>query len=338
MNRKILPKGFTSRCATLADAQIVTDMLNAESLATIGTTQFSFEECHQEWSIPGFDLEKSSVMVLAPDGRLAGYTEVDDLTDEMPVRPYLFGATHPDFWGMGIGTWMLAWAEQTLARAVDRVPAGTQVAMEAASLRSVTQGIKMFEDYGMQAKRSYFRMVIDLDDTMHQLEPSAPDGIRLTTLAEFDDVAAVSRAKEDGWKDHYGHVESSEEDALKKFQHVISDPTVDPNMVYLLLDGDEIAALVVNNLKADEQPDIGYVRTLTVRRPWRRRGLGDYLLRKSFHAFHTRGGFRQVALDVDADSITGAADLYLKAGMRVARENVLFAKVLQEGKDISVTG
>ena len=40
-------------------------------------------------------------------------------------------------------------------------------------------------------------------------------------------------------------------------------------------------------------------------------------------------------LDVDADSLTGATDLYLQAGMRVDRENVLFEKILQEGESPS---
>lgn len=330
-----LPSGFTSRCATLADAQIVTDMLNAESLATIGKTQFSFEECHQEWSIPGFDLEKSSVIVIAPNGQVAGYTEVDDLTAEMPVRPFVFGATHPDFWGMGIGTWMLAWSEKTLERAVSLVPDGTQVAMEAASYRTVTQGIKMFEGYGMRPKRSYFRMLIDLDEKQHANAPVDLDGLSLVTLAEYGDIPAAALAKEDGWKDHYGHVERSAELAIKQFEHVVADAAVDHDLVYLLLDGDDVAALIINVLKADEQPDIGYVRTLVVRKPWRRRGLGKYLLEKSFNAFYERGGFKQVALDVDAESLTGATDLYLKAGMRVERENVLFEKILQAGENLS---
>ncbi len=150
-------------------------------------------------------------------------------------------------------------------------------------------------------------------------------------------ASAVALAKEDGWKDHYGHVDRSDTEAITQFEHVVSDPAVDHDLCFVLLDGDDIAALVVNVLKADEQPDIGYVRTLAVRRPWRRRGLGKYLLAKSFHAFFERGGFKQVALDVDADSLTGATDLYLKAGMRVDRENVLFEKVLQAGKDISTT-
>ena len=59
-----LPAGFSTRPATIADAQIVTDLLNAETLAIVGKTKFSYEECLQEWGEPGFDVESSSLMVL----------------------------------------------------------------------------------------------------------------------------------------------------------------------------------------------------------------------------------------------------------------------------------
>ena len=333
-----LPIGFTTRHATWDDAQIVTDMLNAEALATVGSTMFSLEECHQEWATPGLDLENSSVMVFSPDGRLAGYTEVDDLTTEMPVRPYIFGATHPDFWGMGIGSWMVHWSEQTLARAVQRVPNDVEVSMEATTFRHIQQGVQMFEDYGLRRKRSYFRMLIDLDEDVHSGQPIVPDGFQLTTLKEFGDVSAVYKAKDDGFKDHFGHVELPFEEGLNQFKHLISDEAADPEMLFILLDGDEIAGLIFNLLKSDEQPDIGMVHTLTVRRPWRKQGLGMFLLQQAFYAFQQRGGFKQVALQVDAESLTGATDLYLRAGMRVDRENVLYEKILQEGRNISTTG
>ena len=66
---------------------------------------------------------------------------------------------------------------------------------------------------------------------------------------------------------------------------------------------------------------------LTVRPPWRGRGLGTALLRQSFRAFAERGA-RRVGPSVDAENTTGAVDLYERAGMRAVRRSDVFEKVL----------
>ena len=70
---------------------------------------------------------------------------------------------------------------------------------------------------------------------------------------------------------------------------------------------------------------VGYVGLLGVRRPWRRKGLGEALLLRSFQAFRERGWTRGT-LGVDASSPTGATRLYERAGMRVYRTTVFLER------------
>jgi mycothiol synthase len=65
-----------------------------------------------------------------------------------------------------------------------------------------------------------------------------------------------------------------------------------------------------------------------VRRAWRRRGLGEALLRHSFAAFR-RKGFTRGTLGVDASSVTGATRLYERAGMRVYRDTVFLERLVR---------
>jgi hypothetical protein len=67
------------------------------------------------------------------------------------------------------------------------------------------------------------------------------------------------------------------------------------------MDGDEIAGISLCASRFGEDSTLALVTTLGVRRPWRRRG-------------------KAVAtLSVDAQSLTGATQLYEKAGMTVYR-------------------
>jgi mycothiol synthase len=75
----------------------------------------------------------------------------------------------------------------------------------------------------------------------------------------------------------------------------------------------------------------GWISTLGVRRPWRRRGLGQALLLTAFNEFYRRGE-KIVALSVDAASQTGATRLYERAGMCVYQEFTLYEKELRHGK------
>ena len=63
--------------------------------------------------------------------------------------------------------------------------------------------------------------------------------------------------------------------------------------------GEPVAALT-----GRVQGDRGWVGSLGVRAPWRGRGIGAALLRRSFAAF-SRRGLRRVVLGVDAENATG---------------------------------
>jgi ribosomal protein S18 acetylase RimI-like enzyme len=62
------------------------------------------------------------------------------------------------------------------------------------------------------------------------------------------------------------------------------------------------------------------VGTLSVRREWRRRGLGVSLLQRAFAALYDRG-LPTIGLGVDAENPTGALGLYERAGMRKIRQS-----------------
>ena len=66
-----------------------------------------------------------------------------------------------------------------------------------------------------------------------------------------------------------------------------------------------------------ETPEHGYVSSLGVRRPWRKRGLGLALLQHSFGEMKRRGMTR-ASLDVDAENLTGAV-APLRAGRHERR-------------------
>jgi len=110
-----------------------------------------------------------------------------------------------------------------------------------------------------------------------------------------------------------------------------TDPNFDPSMAFVAVDGDEIAGTALCNPIWVEDPDAGWIHSLGVRRPWRRRGVALALLHRCFVALYDRGK-RRAKLGVDAQSLTGATRLYEKAGMHVERQFGFYEKELRPAR------
>jgi mycothiol synthase len=64
---------------------------------------------------------------------------------------------------------------------------------------------------------------------------------------------------------------------------------------------------------------------------FRRRGLGEAMLRSLFRQFWDRG-IRTVDLGVDSENRHGAIGLYLRSGMIESHSYEAYEKILREGK------
>ena len=78
------------------------------------------------------------------------------------------------------------------------------------------------------------------------------------------------------------------------------------------LDGEVAGAL--QSADGGEESDEGFVKYLGVLRSYRKRGVGEALLRRAL-AIHAAKGRPKAGLGVDLANPTDAASLYLKVGM-----------------------
>jgi len=71
----------------------------------------------------------------------------------------------------------------------------------------------------------------------------------------------------------------------------------------------------------------GWLDHVSVRRPWRRRGLASALIAESLRAIRD-AGMTDAALGVDAENPTGALRVYENLGFRRARTGVSYRKLM----------
>lgn len=328
-----LPEGFTARGARMEDVEPALALFNRWSHSVIGRDEINDAGAiHNEWASPGFDPAEDIRLVFSPNGQMAGYIEVWT-TVKPAVHPWVWGRVDPDYEDLGIGTWLVHWAEQRALRELPNLPAELRFAPRVGTLREAQKPKRLFDDMGYQHIRCSHHMLIEMDALVP--EPVFPEGITLRSYNAETDAAAVYRAVEDSFRDHFGFVEQPLEEGLKRFRHFWEDESSDPTLMFLAVDGQEIAGINLCRPHAFDDPEMGWVGTLGVRRPWRKRGLGLALLRHSFNEFYRRGK-RKVGLGVDAQNLTGALRLYESAGMHVHQTYDLYEKELRPGMEISV--
>lgn len=324
-------KSFYLRPATMDDLDLSVEMFNRCSRHMIGKNEVALSDVRAEWLLPDFDLETATRVAVDGQGHLVGYVEVWDI-NQLPVDIWVWARVHPDYEGQGIGSTLMNWAEQRARLAIARVPEDIKVTMRSGTYNGYEPAADLFEDRGMKPIRHFLTMAIELDT--QPPVPKWPDGISVRSMTRMEEAHDVVWAVRDAFRDHWGYVEQPFEQELEHWLHFMkNDERFNPDLWFLAMDGDEIAGVSLCMHRTSGDKDMGWVRTLGVRRPWRRQGLGLALLHHAFGEFH-RIGQARVGLGVDASSLTGATRLYDRAGMRPIRQFDTFELELRPGRDI----
>jgi ribosomal protein S18 acetylase RimI-like enzyme len=240
--------------------------------------------------------------VLEDDGRIVGYCDVAQRGDVL-----FADLAAPGHWSE-----LLDWAEEQV----------TALGLRTASLFVPHE----HELADVAADRGYDRRRESLTMEIAFEEPPR-DGdfgdLELRTYRD-DDHDAVIAALNDAFSEDPFHQEVTPPRFEERF---LGRHDFDPTLWFLAWDGDELAGFALDYPEFGAEPDLGLVNWLGVRKPWRRRGLAEALLRRSFAELYARGKPR-VGLGVDAQNITGALRVYERVGMHVVHRFGIWQKDL----------
>jgi mycothiol synthase len=298
---------LTVRRPTLDDLGAVVELGNAFERAFMGAESFTPEEIAGEWR--RLDLERDAWVIAVPGGRLAGYATLESRAEGRFVSD---GYVHPELRGLGVGGRLVDLAEES-ARARGGIDVQNMV------IAHDEAAVAVLASRGYLPVRHFYRMVIELGDEAP--EPEWPAGLRVEPFDERD-ALVFHEAIEDAWQDHWDY--SPRPFELFR-ERILEGSQYEPTLWTVVRAGDEIAG---GTICEAQFYGMGWVRSLFVRRPWRRQGLGMALLLNTFRQFHERGE-RRIGLGVDAESPTGATRLYERAGMTVAEATAVYRKELR---------
>jgi mycothiol synthase len=183
----------------------------------------------------------------------------------------------------------------------------------------------LLEAAGFVPVRYYFSMVRPSVDDLP--DAPLPEGLEIREV-QPEHMPAIWAADQEAFQDHWGYRPATDAD----YQLFLIDPVKnDTSLWRIAWDGDEIAGQVRSFIHAEENERMGrrrgYTEHISVRRPWRRRGLARALIAASFPLLRERG-MTEAALAVDTENLSGALRVYEACGFRSVNRSADYRKPL----------
>jgi len=222
-----------------------------------------------------------------------------------------------------------------VGRAILRANEGS---LAAEALAPVGSGTRRFETWaddgavgarallgaeGYEPTRWFFLMLRPSLETIPEVP--LPPGIEVRPVVDQAGAMAVLWADDEAFRDHWGYTPS----LVKELEGYLDDPRQDVGLWQVAWDGGEVAGSVLPLIDAAENERFGrrrgWIDAVSVRRPWRRRGVARALLVRGLEVLRERS-LDEAILGVDADNPQGALGLYESVGFALHRRSAVYRK------------
>ena len=275
------------------------------------------EQAHME----GFDARRD-LLVAEADGALCAAGRTTARTRDGRGNHHFDVWVAPAWRQQGLEEALLVWIERRAAEvaAVDgRVgPRELETWVDGAQ----AEAAGLLREHGYEIGRYGVLMCRDLTTP---IAPRAlPEGLEIRPV-EPAHHRRIWDADVEAFRDHWNSLERTEAD----FEGWFAAPELDTSLWRVAWAGDEVAGVVMPSIWAAENALLGIRRGwldhVSVRRPWRRRGVASALIVEALLGLRS-AGMTEAFLGADAENVTGAVRVYERLGFERARTTVNYCK------------
>jgi len=265
------------------------------------------------------------VAIVEVDGRMVGYARSGTNDEGSGLRVYeIVAMLDPEVDAARIFPVMLDVIEEHIRGLAAADPAGPK-AIETSGGDGAPDLERVILDAGFEPVRHGYEMVRPhLDDLP---DASLPEGLEIREV-EPAHLRPIWEAGTEAFRDAWGFVEPVEGD-YEQWLAEIADQ--DARLWRIAWDGDQIAGQVRSFINPVENERYGrkrgYTESISVRRPYRRRGLARALIAASFPLLRERG-MTEAALGVDTENVSGALRVYERCGFVPVSRTTTYRKQL----------
>ncbi|MBK8781830.1 MAG: GNAT family N-acetyltransferase [Anaerolineales bacterium] len=241
-----------------------------------------------------------------------------------PLIYGLIGFLAPAWRRKGIGSRMLQWVEDRLREIASSHASEREKCFQTFAEEAQVGMSAMLEKSGYQPVRYFYTMLRPSMDNIPDFP--LPHGLEVRPVLP-EQYRAIWDADMEAFQDHWGFSAPTEED----YQSWLTGNTFQPHLWKIAWDvaTDQVAGQVKTFIRVEENKKFerkrGYTEFISVRRPWRKKGLARALIVQSLLA-QKEAGMTESALGVDTENLSGATHVYEDCGFQVVKRNTVYRK------------
>lgn len=254
----------------------------------------------------------NDVVIVEAGGRVVAAAGVERVVrDDVPTYD-IWGSVDPGFRRRGLGTALMGWTLAHSRERASREDQGKRVDIGSFAEDTEAGHRALLAKTGLQPVRHFFLMrrpgLEDIPDA------PLPEGLEIRRVTE-EQWRTIFDAENEAFRDHWGRREMGDSD----FRSTFGRAELDTDLWVVAWDGDQVAGVVENWIWTEENERLGvkrgWLERISVRRQWRRRGLGRAITAASLVKFR-EAGLDEGMLGVDSENSNGALGLYTGLGFR----------------------
>ena len=314
-----LPDGWSTRRPTLDDVPEILKLAHASDIAAVGEPDFTVDEVREALTGPNTDPAQDCWVALDEHGEIVGWAYPDNATggEREFVEVYVWpGRGEPA---------QPVLLELMLARVAERarIFGHDPITVRAGAIPTEQQWIAALTAAGFVFLKQNARMAMSLAGVPAVApEPAAGVAVRPVDAADEQELRRFHATIEEAFRDSDHRAVDYE-----TWRHQVAAESSVSYDEWFVGEVDGEWAGVLQSSDSGLEEGEGWVKFLAVLRPYRKRGVGEALLRRAFATYAGKGRSK-VGLGVDLENPTQAARLYRAVGMAPQYEANIYQREL----------
>jgi ribosomal protein S18 acetylase RimI-like enzyme len=308
-----LPAGWSTRRPTLDDVTEILAVVHASDIAAVGMPDFSDDDVREVLTSPNFDPELDSWLALDPTGAVVAWAYIEN--PGAGPRDFVECYADPERGGPAQRPLL----DLMLARVAARAAAAgrPELTARAGAIVSQREWTAALTETGFAFVKRYARMRVSLAGVPAE-PPSPPPGVVIRPLRDEADLRLAHGIIEEAFVDSRDHQPIDYAGWRQRIPTITWDE-------WFVAEIDGVPGGALQSAEPAEGTDEAWIKMLAVLRPYRRRGVGEALLRHALAAY-ARKGRTHAGLGVDLTNPTEPVRLYRSVGLTPAYEADMYER------------
>ncbi len=216
--------------------------------------------------------------------------------------------------------------EELLKQAISQLSSAGVKAVQASARDNMRKCISLYRSMGFKLIRSFSTMKLKPEEMLGNIDVCEEVELKnIDPLQSDEDLKILNSVHNEAFREHFDF----RPETLEEMKAWFEDKGYEDYAVIAWLKNNPVGYVVatISNKPSGNRPKRGYISSIGVLKPYRRRKIGTTLILEAVKWLTSKGA-EIIELSVDDENPTGAPAFYKTIGFKTAFKNLIFLKNL----------